>query len=1454
MVELRIRGRRTAGTAARHALGVVVLLFCVLFARPALADGPMDPKAIPEPLRPWTTWALHGKADALCPTLHGVGTMQCVWPSKLELGLEEKRGSFRQSWHVDARRWVPLPGNDKRWPLDVTVDNKRSVVIPQGGSPSVELEPGDHVVAGTFAWDSLPESLQIPSQTALLGLVLRGKAVDQPNRDAKGTLWLQKTLSTEEGERLDFVVHRRIIDEVPLLLTTRIVLNVAGRNREVLLGKMLPAGFVPMALESQLPARVESDARLRVQARPGTWTIEVIARSEGPVTEIKRPKPDGPWREGEEVWVFDARTNLRLVDVQGVPAIDPQQTSLPDDWKKLPAYPLDLDDTLRLVEKRRGDAEPPPDHLALNRALWLDFDGKGLTASDTMTGNLRRASRLEMLPPMVLGRVAIGGKDQFITRLEGDARTFGVEVRQGELEVTADSRIVQDPLDLPAVGWNHDFHAVTATLHLPPGFRLLHATGVDDVPSTWIKHWTLLELFLVLVLSIGTWRLCGVKWGALAFLTFAMTFPESGAPRYIFVLVLIVEALVRALDRALERAANDPTRGLIVARKATGGVRAAAATLLVLVTVPFLIDHVRYGLFPALAADSHGEAGLGNVLGGAREASPATAVPVAPPAVDAPAAKPASGADDARAADGEKDRAKADDVDGKKSPEKVAEPAPATSASALTRRAGKSGAWSSSSSSYDRDDSSYRQFNAFVYDPTSMVQTGPGRPRWNFTPVPLRWSGPVERGQRLHLYLLSPTINAVLAVLRAALLIVLLLRLLPIRPRRGAGPRGGRALTFASTTFFGLLLALLPRVAHAQPVPPKEVLDELANRMLEKPLCSPTCASSSRMMIEAHPTTLRIRVEIEASAPAAVPLPGSAQWSPENVLVDGKVARSLLRTEDGKVWLALEKGWHQVAIEGRLPDRELVQLALPLKPHRVEAQADGWRVEGIHEDGLADDNLQLTRIRGQGGAAAAMEPGVLPPFVRVERTLLIGLDWQVATRVVRLSPPGSAIVLEVPLLKGESVTTAEVRVAGGRALLNMAPQATEISWRSVLDQRSPIVLTAPRSTSWTELWRLDMSPVWHADLKGAVVVHAEPSAKLPEWRPWPGETATLDVTRPSGVEGNTLTIDESTYALRPGLRATDATLTLSLRSSRGGQHVLTLPPNSVVEAVQINGASSPLQQDGRKVTLPISPGSQNVVVTWRMPVPLGSVFTTPAVDLGTSSVNATTTITMPEGRWILGLRGPHLGPVVLFWSLLLIVLAAFAVVGAMRQTPLETWTWLLLAIGLSQVNVVAAALVVGWLHLLAWRERSDLPRIAFNLRQVGIVLATVVAFVVLLIAVHQGLLGHPDMQVEGNQSHSGELRWFTDRSESTLASAHVLSVSMFFYRFLMLGWALWLALSVVAWLRWGFGAFASGTFWKRPMPPLPPPMPPQRASVPPPPYTSLIPHPPPPRGGPPSGT
>src|SRR5947199_223814 len=118
----------------------------------------------------------------------------------------------------------------------------------RSGVPSVRLERGAHTVSGTFAWDSLPELLPIPAETGLVSLALNGKPVAFPNRDPQGQLWLQRRMvaSTEES-RLDVVVHRRVIDDIPLQLVTRVEVKVAGPGREMLPGRALPDRFVPLS-------------------------------------------------------------------------------------------------------------------------------------------------------------------------------------------------------------------------------------------------------------------------------------------------------------------------------------------------------------------------------------------------------------------------------------------------------------------------------------------------------------------------------------------------------------------------------------------------------------------------------------------------------------------------------------------------------------------------------------------------------------------------------------------------------------------------------------------------------------------------------------------------------------------------------------------------------------------------------------------------------------------------------------------------------------------------------------------------------------------------------------------------------------------------------------------------------------------------------------------------------
>jgi len=178
--------------------------------------------------------------------------------------------------------------------------------------------------------------------------------------------------------------------------------------------------------------------------------------------------------------------------------------------------------------------------------------------------------------------------------------------------------------------------------------------------------------------------------------------------------------------------------------------------------------------------------------------------------------------------------------------------------------------------------------------------------------------------------------------------------------------------------------------------------------------------------------------------------------------------------------------------------------------------------------------------------------------------------------------------------------------------------------------------------------------------------------------------------------------------------------------------------------------------------------------------------------------------------------GPKLGPAVLFWGMLIVVLMLSPGLGKIPLTPLKARHWLLLLIGLSQIPLASASIVIAWLMLLGWRKTQQASSIRyFNALQVMIGLLTVVSLGLLFLAVEHGLLGSPDMQIIGNQSSAFNLNWYQDRSPPTLPIATLVSVPLIAYRLLMLVWSLWLAVSLLNWLKWGWECFSTDGLWRK---------------------------------------
>ncbi|MBL8279026.1 MAG: M50 family metallopeptidase [Pelomonas sp.] len=1329
-------------------------------AAAATHAAPLTPAELPPAARDWLPWALQGQPPLGCPAGAAEGEAPvCVWPGRLQLTASAREATFRLEVQVfGAPARVALPGEAGAWPQDVKAGGKALPVVEADNRPGVWLTPGAHVLEGRIAWgEAMPQNLAVPAGLAAIVVTSDG-ATQTRAPDGDGRIWLRAVASPAEAtDSLSVQTVRLVDDDQPLMVTTAFELRVAGRARAVELPLAVLPGLRAVELNSPLPARLAEDGRLVVQARPGNWHLELRARLSTPVQALKLP--DGA-RE-EEVWVVKAQPGLRLIRPEGPAGVDPRQVEMPEAWRSLPAFRLKPGETLKLTELQRGNAKPAPDALRLNRRLWLDFDGQGLTAHDRFEGQLTASSRLDMPAPGLLGRAALQGQDQPITRLSANGPA-GFEVRERDTRVEADSRWPSGTA-LPASGWAVSVNALRAQLQLPPGWRLLHAQGPSRAEGAWVALWTLWDFFFVLLAALAAYRLLGWRVGALLAVALALTWHTPGSPpAVLWFALLALTALAQVLPA-----------GRVQAAFARG--RIAVAVLLGLVLLPFAVDQVRESIYPSLEQVGH-QTGL--------------------PALE------------------------------------VAAPAPAV----IEERVASSLKSKAPPEPRDRM-MSYSTSNELArVDPNARVQTGPGLPTWTWRSHVLTWSGPVTPEQTLRLWLLPPWATALMKLTGLALLALALTVVAGMRPPRlRPVPAGGAAAA--------LLLALLvtPTPSEATtPVAPAgrpaaadtadtgraawpsgAQLEALRSKVAAPPDCLPRCAELARLMVSAAGASVQLRAEIHAQALVAVPLPGQGNgWQPGSVTLDGQPA-AVRRNEQGQLLVAVPPGVHQVVLTADVGSAAGLDIALPLPPRALQADLKGWTLAGLDPRGQSTGAITLSREPVAGSARAedaGTQRDALPPLVRVDRQLQLGLRWQVTTHIERLAPSRAPLRVSWALLPGEAVSDARVTVDGSTASLQLGGEdAADVD--SSLKPSDTLALVATQEPNQVERWMLDASTQWHVDASGLAATALQQDGRwLPEWRPWPGETLKLAVRKPAGVAGQTLTLDSARTAVTPGERSTDLTLALKLRASLGGPQRLALPAGAELLSVSLNGSTLPLQLRDGALTLPLTPGEQQVEVRWREPAGMGLVWRHDGLALGLPGVNDALTLNVPEDRIVLAVGGPLMGPAVLIWGVLAVVLVLAWFVPRGLPGVMARPAWLILALGVAPVSLGALGVLAGWFALLEARRRwaQAVPQAARWQRvgmQLLIVMWTLLAIGSLLDVLRTGLLGYPDLLVAGPESTSQLLSWFSDRFTDRTASAWVLSAPTWLYRALMLAWALWLAVSLLKWVGWAWRCFSEGGAW-----------------------------------------
>ena len=1381
----------------------IFLLFALMLS-PALSAQPVN---VPAPLEAWRAWALDGEEFRDCALIAGnSGTSAqdfvCAWPGVLQIQAGAEGAQFTMNWQVQAESWVPLPGNSEYWPQDVRVNGQSMPVVAHDNVPQLRLKPGNYAISGRIGWTHRPQSLVVPNEIGLVRLQVDGQAIAPVQRE-NGVLVLGRGASeAPEADAMDLRVYRRWQDDVPMRLETVIEIGASGQAREEVIGPVLPPGFAPTSVDVDAgwPAKIESDGRLRVQVQPDTAEIRIHARALKPLLSTAIGKIAAPW-PAQEIWSYAGTPEQRVTSTSGPPQVDPEQAQVPEEWRDLPAFAMAPGVPLTIEVRSRGLGANESNRLQLSREAWLDFSGGGWTLRDGISGSMRQGWRLDTHSPYRLEDARDIGEDQALLVTQGDDHTTGVEWRTPNVNLSAGLRVQPAAYTLPVSGWRQTFDAVSTTLYLPHGYRLIAAPGADVDTGSWVSLWTLLDIFLVAIVVLFAWRALGLPGAALTLGYLLVDYHETGAPLYSLGVVLALGLLLGALPEGrLQRFG--------------GWLRKAALLLLALLIVPFAASQLRMALYPQLE---------GNIV------QPMYGVP-----------SPVAASVDEMKANG----ALMEAPPPPPPPENAVVTDEAAPAAAIVEQSASAG---SAMQEAEKDKTrslakvevtGTRIKRAEVmdrYSQTTVVQAGRGLPSWRGGQTyQLSWGGPVTSEQSVRLLISPPWLTRLLRVLAVFALAWLLLRLsgarLPSLPAR-------KTPALASLLLLSLFATGHPdnAQAQAQALPNNELLQELHNRLSRAPKCAPDCATIANAHVDARDTQLQVTLDIHAGTSVGVPMPTDAKsLSLDNVSVDGATVNTLARN-GANLELPLERGVHRVQLSYRISG-DRVALAFPMTPHAIDFSGDGWQAAGITDARLLTETLSLNRLRNQsdkhGDAAPAQE---FPPYVQVERIIKLNLDWSVETYVRRIAPKEGGFSVKLPVIAGEKVVTAGLLARQGVLEIPMPDGQDSAHWSSTLDKSETLTLRAPDLADHAEIWRIAVSPMWRAQFAGVPESVPQASDDTDDWHefkfhPLPGEELRITVTRPVPVAGSTQAIESVQLQSAVGQRASEYTLSLHLRASQGGERVLGLPEKAELLAVTRNDESLNLRLENGRLSLPVQPGDQTYQVRFRDDSSVGIHNQLPTVTLGLPAANIDLGLSLPANRWVLLTHGPQSGPAVLYWGELLVLLLVAYGLSKLGWTPLKLHDWWLLGIGFSMFSWIALAVVVAWLFALAWRERHGAAvsnKYRFDSMQIVLVWLSFAAALALITTIPYGLLGTPDMHIVNPIGGDGALRWFADQSRDALPQAGAISVPMWLYRAAMLAWALWLANAVLGWLRWGLRAWLDGGYWRPLRKPkaVPPPAP-----------------------------
>ncbi|MDR2337692.1 MAG: TMEM181/wntless family protein [Deltaproteobacteria bacterium] len=1363
---------------------------------------------LPQIIQDWGKWSVDGKTpNSNCDFAYDdFERKYCYYIARLEVEVNKTTVHFSQKVKTLTKGYISVPGSAEFFPKQILINGKETNIISRSGNPYVYLESGTWTLEGIISSKQDIRYLVIPTGAAVLQVVKSGVVLPNPTIE-NGILRFETQAidETNAADSLSVFVYRKLTDDIPLLMTVRLNLNVTGKGRVENLGKIIPENFSLSAIDSPISVYLQKDGALIAEVKAGYFQIDLSLRQN---TESLDFVLDNSPVE-QEIWVLENDKSRRVIQApQTLTSVQTQNIPMPENWKKLPAYEVRQGD--RLTLKAINYNNKNQDVLTLVRNIKQMFDGSFYSIEDKINAKFKEDGRLLLTPVLKFYSSEINGLAQAVTYTSVQPEA-GIEVRSGLANITNVLRSNSSG-DIPVAGYNREFSNVLWNLALAPGYQLLFAAGADTVSNSWITDWDLLDVFIVALLTICFYYLFGAKKAACGLVLFILL-------HAVFWQFIILSFVLCGLLFLQDKIKSD-----LAIYKVILFVRYSLFSLLLIVSFTFAVGHLRSAIYPTLSNNLANYIWL--IEGGflsffylcfllayfiyrifSKEQQNfweklfRTSVILLVAALLIFITILLVG-------DGSRYSSKNELSKYKKREAAVS--------AAYDEVFYEQGAARRSNNLSNKDNLQYQSLNVVK----NVAQTGVGFPTWSLGgTIQLELKGPVSESDNFKLYLLTPTQNIILAFICVILEIFVLCWLFNFSKFKASlGKNGKEALQRLFMMAFGGLMLLAPVTAvQAEGViPTNTILEEMGAKLTREsvPSCLPECVSIPTGVVQNVGNDLTLIIDFHSNAQLVAPLPtlrtdGAGLVQLKSILINGEPALNILQETSG-VFALLNKGINQVEMHYSLAQNVTNFILLSqVKLNSLENKLVGFTLD---ENSSDNQTFRINRVEKLTAAekmefekSSELSRMNIETFFVVERNFDIQALWKVVTRVVRTNNLSSAATLEIPLLVGEQVIATTGTLSKDKLKISFAPTEEVKVFESLLPVEQDISLFSPVVIeNYKEEWSFNVDYAWSFKYSGLNPINSADN-KL-RFKPNAGEALEFKIFRPTNIEGYVITFDKVDYNVSYGRGVVTGDLRFELRSADAGTHEIRIPSLAEIKDLRVNGQPYPVTLVEDKLTIPVVQGTNQVAFKVEMKSQMKTVMEFPQFDLGAPAVNITQNASMPFSRWVLFVSGPLKGPVVLFWSMLPAWLIVAFVLSRFKAIPVSFSQWFILLLGLTQSSVSLVMVIILWFVVLGVRDKFFTQPKFNKLFQIGIPLLTLLFIGSLFEGIYNGLLGTWNMEIIGNvykYSSYLQLQWYQDAVLGNLPSIKIISFPVWVYRMLMVVWSMWLAIYFVKWINWG---------------------------------------------------